>query len=80
MKELYDELRDLMPQERGSKASKWEILSKGKNLILLVYYVHAKFMQLLPNTRDKTIIFEDFKITAIGPRPSCKPAVTRRLN
>lgn len=29
MKELYDELRDLMPQERGSKASKWEILSKG---------------------------------------------------
>jgi hypothetical protein len=30
MKELYDELRDLMPQERGSKASKWEILSKGK--------------------------------------------------
>jgi Helix-loop-helix DNA-binding domain len=31
MKELYDELRDLMPQERGSKASKWEILSKGKS-------------------------------------------------
>jgi hypothetical protein len=30
MKELYDELRDLMPQERGSKASKWEILSKGE--------------------------------------------------
>lgn len=30
MKELYDELRDLMPQERGTKASKWEILSKGK--------------------------------------------------
>jgi len=29
MKELYDELRDLMPQERGSKASKWEILSKA---------------------------------------------------
>jgi hypothetical protein len=30
MKSLYDELRDLMPQERGSKASKWEILSRGK--------------------------------------------------
>jgi len=29
MKELFDQLRDLMPQERGSKASKWEILSKG---------------------------------------------------
>jgi hypothetical protein len=31
MKELFDQLRDLMPQERGSKASKWEILTKGSN-------------------------------------------------
>lgn len=30
MKELFDQLRDLMPQERGSKASKWEILTKGQ--------------------------------------------------
>jgi hypothetical protein len=30
MKELFDMLRDLMPQERGSKASKWEILTKGE--------------------------------------------------
>lgn len=29
MKELFDQLRDQMPQERGSKASKWEILTKG---------------------------------------------------
>lgn len=29
MKQLYETLRDLMPQERGNKASKWEILSKG---------------------------------------------------
>lgn len=29
MKELFEQLRDLMPQERGSKASKWEILTKG---------------------------------------------------
>lgn len=29
MKQLYDTLRDLMPQERGNKASKWEILSKA---------------------------------------------------
>lgn len=32
MKELFDQLRDLMPQERGSKASKWEILTKGEHL------------------------------------------------
>lgn len=31
MKELFDQLRDLMPQERGTKASKWEILSRGKH-------------------------------------------------
>jgi len=31
MKELFDQLRDLMPQERGSKASKWEILTKAIN-------------------------------------------------
>ena len=30
MKELFEQLRDLMPQERGSKASKWEILTKGE--------------------------------------------------
>ncbi|ROT35607.1 helix-loop-helix DNA-binding domain-containing protein [Sodiomyces alkalinus F11] len=29
MKELFDQLRDLMPQERGAKASKWEILTKA---------------------------------------------------
>lgn len=29
MKELFDQLRDQMPQERGSKASKWEILTKA---------------------------------------------------
>ncbi|KAA8574241.1 hypothetical protein EYC84_005742 [Monilinia fructicola] len=29
MKELFENLRDLMPQERGSKASKWEILTKA---------------------------------------------------
>ncbi len=32
MKELFEQLRDLMPQERGSKASKWEILTKGRRL------------------------------------------------
>ncbi|KAG9255165.1 uncharacterized protein F5Z01DRAFT_621105 [Emericellopsis atlantica] len=29
MKELFDNLRDQMPQERGTKASKWEILTKA---------------------------------------------------
>jgi hypothetical protein len=33
MKELFEQLRDLQPQERGSKASKWEILTKGTCLL-----------------------------------------------
>jgi len=31
MKDLFDELRDLLPAERGGKSSKWEILSKGES-------------------------------------------------
>lgn len=29
MKDLFDELRDLLPVDKGLKTSKWEILSKG---------------------------------------------------
>ncbi|KAK8114403.1 helix-loop-helix DNA-binding domain-containing protein [Apiospora kogelbergensis] len=38
MKELFEQLRDLMPQERGSKASKWEILTKafGVNICVAI--------------------------------------------
>jgi hypothetical protein len=35
MKDLFDELRDQLPQDRGMKASKWEILSKGELPILV---------------------------------------------
>lgn len=31
MKDLFDELRDQLPADRGMKASKWEILSKGEH-------------------------------------------------
>jgi hypothetical protein len=29
MRDMFDELRVMLPVERGSKWSKWEILSKG---------------------------------------------------
>lgn len=38
MKELFEQLRDMMPQERGSKASKWEILTKGKFNLQLLHF------------------------------------------
>ncbi|KAF8314764.1 bHLH transcription factor-like protein, partial [Clavulina sp. PMI_390] len=33
MKDLFDELRESLPADRGMKASKWEILSKGSSII-----------------------------------------------
>lgn len=30
MKDLFDDLRDLLPVEKNLKTSKWEILSKSK--------------------------------------------------
>lgn len=33
MKDLFDELRELLPAERGTKSSKWEILSKCEGLV-----------------------------------------------
>ncbi|KAJ7904518.1 hypothetical protein B0H14DRAFT_2663205 [Mycena olivaceomarginata] len=33
MKELFDELRDQLPADRGMKASKWEILSKAIDFV-----------------------------------------------
>ena len=38
MKELFDELREHLPADRGMKASKWEILSKG--MFVLDAYCH----------------------------------------
>lgn len=63
MKELYDELRDLMPQDRGSKASKWEILSKGKSNFSHSLY-SANYLQLLQNIEDRMMLFDHLKIVA----------------
>jgi len=41
MKDLFDELRDQLPADRGMKASKWEILSKGF-LFLSFFQSHAQ--------------------------------------
>lgn len=35
MTQLFEDLRDSLPFDRGLKASKWEILSKGKSTTLI---------------------------------------------
>jgi hypothetical protein len=44
MKDLFDNLRDLMPQDRGPKASKWEILSKGEDWLAFNVDKNANFL------------------------------------
>ncbi|PSR72922.1 hypothetical protein PHLCEN_2v11225 [Hermanssonia centrifuga] len=40
MKDLFDELRDQLPADRGMKASKWEILSKAIDFIVNLKQSH----------------------------------------
>jgi len=53
MKELFDELRDQLPADRGMKASKWEILSKGSFLFFLHVMIVCLALEAepLPSTR-----------------------------
>jgi len=48
MKDLFDELRDQLPADRGMKASKWEILSKGNvaNVVHIDINIHLMYNQL----------------------------------
>lgn len=53
MKDLFDNLRDMMPQERGSKASKWEILTKGKFIYPGALPTHGYGRAALPDHADE---------------------------
>ena len=48
MKDLFDELRDQLPADRGMKASKWEILSKGScyAVVIILWLTFTKFDSL----------------------------------
>ncbi|KAI8982584.1 Myc-type, basic helix-loop-helix domain-containing protein [Pilobolus umbonatus] len=47
MKELFDDLRDLLPMEKSLKSSKWEILSKA------VEYIDRLQQKEVKNTHEK---------------------------
>jgi hypothetical protein len=42
MTQLFEDLRDSLPFDRGLKASKWEILSKGKSTLLIFKAVQVR--------------------------------------
>ncbi|KAF8165343.1 hypothetical protein B0H34DRAFT_649301 [Crassisporium funariophilum] len=45
MKDLFDELRDQLPADRGMKASKWEILSKAIDFVSQLKRSHQELAQ-----------------------------------
>ncbi|KAF9485351.1 hypothetical protein BDN70DRAFT_871385 [Pholiota conissans] len=51
MKDLFDELRDQLPADRGMKASKWEILSKAIDFVAHLKRSHQEMAQELEMLR-----------------------------
>ncbi|KAH0587558.1 hypothetical protein H2248_006337 [Termitomyces sp. 'cryptogamus'] len=57
MKDLFDELRDQLPADRGMKASKWEILSKAIEFVVHLKQSHqemARELEILRHELDAT--------------------------
>ncbi|KAF9462652.1 hypothetical protein BDZ94DRAFT_1298447 [Collybia nuda] len=56
MKDLFDELRDQLPADRGMKASKWEILSKAIDFVAQLKQGHqdmARELDMMRHELDK---------------------------
>jgi len=53
MKDLFDELRDQLPQDRGMKASKWEILSKAIDFINNMKQAHGEMSREIEMLRHE---------------------------
>ncbi|KAF8812432.1 hypothetical protein BYT27DRAFT_7221070 [Phlegmacium glaucopus] len=53
MKDLFDELRDQLPADRGMKASKWEILSKAIDFVMQLKRSHQEMAQELDMLRQQ---------------------------
>ncbi|KAK4698931.1 hypothetical protein P7C70_g7339, partial [Phenoliferia sp. Uapishka_3] len=61
MAQLFDELRDALPVDRGLKSSKWEILSKAVDYILSLKEHNSEL------TRDNTMLRDHFGLPP-GPQ------------
>jgi len=53
MKDLFDELRDQLPADRGMKASKWEILSKAIDFIMQLKQGHQEMTREIDMLRHE---------------------------
>ncbi|GLB33813.1 putative helix loop helix domain containing protein [Lyophyllum shimeji] len=53
MKDLFDELRDQLPADRGMKASKWEILSKAIDFVQQLKHSHQEMAREIEMLRHE---------------------------
>jgi len=53
MKDLFDELRDQLPADRGMKASKWEILSKAIDFVVNLKQSHQEMLREIEMLRHE---------------------------
>ncbi|KAF8742956.1 hypothetical protein RHS02_02985, partial [Rhizoctonia solani] len=67
MKDLFDELRDHLPADRGMKASKWEILSKAVDYIGQLKQSYAEVSQELDMVRHELEAIRPGSITGHHP-------------
>ncbi|KAF8639655.1 hypothetical protein AX17_000920 [Amanita inopinata Kibby_2008] len=72
MKDLFDELRDQLPADRGMKASKWEILSKGKYSIDFVTQLKQSHQDMI---REIEMLRHELDVVrqGIAPFPGAPP-------
>ncbi|KAG9127585.1 hypothetical protein FRC07_011903 [Ceratobasidium sp. 392] len=66
MKDLFDELRDHLPADRGMKASKWEILSKAVDYIGQLKQSYAEVTHELDLTRHELETLRPGSLAASG--------------
>ncbi|KAJ6539349.1 hypothetical protein B0H19DRAFT_1178566 [Mycena capillaripes] len=70
MKELFDELRDQLPADRGMKASKWEILSKAIDFVTQLKQSHQDMAREIDVLRHE---LETLRPGAYPPGSSAHP-------
>lgn len=62
MKVLFDELRDLLPSDRGGKTSKWEILTKGTKTSFRQIWSQSNTLAIaIEHVRDQNAAFQQLQ-------------------
>ncbi|KAF8195888.1 hypothetical protein K438DRAFT_1919017 [Mycena galopus ATCC 62051] len=74
MKELFDELRDQLPADRGMKASKWEILSKAIDFVTQLKQGHQDMAREIETLRHELETLRPGSYPASSSHPSFPPA------